>query len=63
MRRDNWEQVFKQIFREKDIILAKLRELEPIRNAIAHVRELSQSQLQKLKLYSEDIVSCTEKRG
>lgn len=61
IRRDNWEQVFKQIFREKDIILAKLRELEPIRNAIAHVRELSQTQLQKLKLYSEDIVLCIQK--
>jgi len=62
IRRDNWEQVFKQIFREKDIILAKLKELEPIRNAVAHVRDLSQRQLAKLRLYSEDIVSCTEKR-
>lgn len=61
MRRDNWEQVFKQIFQEKEIILAKLRELEPIRNAIAHVRELSQTQLQKLELYSEDIVLCIQK--
>lgn len=61
IRRDNWEQVFKRIFQDRDIILAKLRELESIRNAIAHVRELSQSQLQKLKLYSEDIVLCIEK--
>lgn len=61
-RRDNWEQVFRQIFEEKDIILAKLRELEPIRNAIAHVRELSQAQVQKLKLYSEDVISCIEIR-
>jgi hypothetical protein len=58
--KDNWEQVFKQIFREKDIILAKLKELEPVRNAIAHVRDLSHTQLQKLKLYSEDIISCIQ---
>jgi len=61
MRRDNWEHVFEQIFREKDIILAKLKELEPIRNAVAHVRDLSHTQLQKLKLYSEDVVLCIQK--
>lgn len=61
MRRDNWRQVFEPIFKDKEIISAKLRELEPIRNAIAHVRELSRTEADKLKLYSEDIISCIEK--
>lgn len=60
-RRDNWRQVFEQVFKDKEIISAKLRELEPIRNAIAHVRELSRTEAEKLKLYSEDIVSCIER--
>ena len=57
-RRDNWNQAFKTIFKDKDAISVKLRELEPIRNAIAHFRELSRRELDKLKLLSEDIVSC-----
>jgi hypothetical protein len=58
VRRNNWREVFKQVFKDKDIISTKLRELEPIRNAIAHFRELNQAESDKLKLYSEDIISC-----
>ena len=57
-RRDNWNQVFKRIFRDREAISVKLRELEPIRNAIAHFRWLSRRELDKLKLLSEDIISC-----
>jgi len=56
-RKDNWEQVFKTIFKDKEAISVKLRELEPIRNAIAHFRELSPRELEKLKLLSEEIIS------
>jgi hypothetical protein len=59
-RRDNWREAFREVFKDKEIISAKLRELEPIRNAIAHSRELNQSELSKLKLYSKDILSCIE---
>jgi hypothetical protein len=60
-RRDNWRTVFEPIFKDKEIISAKLRELEPIRNAVAHVRELSRTEADKLNLYSKDIMSCIEK--
>lgn len=57
-RRDNWKQVFKEIFKDKEAISVKLRELEPIRNAIAHFRGLSRREVDKLKLLSEEIISC-----
>jgi len=57
-RRDNWKQVFKGIFKDRDSISVKLRELEPIRNAIAHFRGLSRRELDKLKLLSEEVTSC-----
>ena len=60
-RKDNWREVFEPVFKDKDIVSAKLRELEPIRNTIAHVRELGQPEVEKLKLYCEDIISCIEK--
>jgi len=59
-RRNNWREAFREVFKDKQIISAKLRELEPIRNAIAHSRELNQTELSKLKLYSKDILSCIE---
>jgi len=40
LRRDDWDQVFAPIFKEKEVISAKLRELEPVRNALAHFRKL-----------------------
>jgi len=57
-RRDNWKQVFKPIFKDEEIISSKLRELEPIRNAIAHNRELTSHEKERLKLLAIDIVSC-----
>lgn len=54
----NWNQVFKEVFKDKLFIVTKLRELEPIRSAIAHARDISAKDLQKLKLYSEEIMVC-----
>ena len=61
LRRDNWKDKFQKVFKDKEIVSAKLRELEPIRNAIAHSRELNKTEFNKLKLYSEDLCSCIEK--
>jgi len=61
-RRDNWEQVFKEIFKDRETISVKLKELEPIRNAIAHFRELSRRELEKLKLLFEEIITCISTR-
>jgi len=57
-RRDNWKQAFKEIFKDREAISVKLKELEPIRNSIAHFRELSRQELDKLKLLSGEIISC-----
>lgn len=44
------------IFKEEELIISKLRELEPIKNDIAHSRDLTRQQFERLKLNSEDIM-------
>lgn len=56
LKRDNWEQVFSSTFRDKEMISAKLRELEPIRNAVSHFRALNKRQQAQLELYASDIL-------
>jgi len=55
-RKDNWVQLFKPFFGDQLIISAKFRELDPIRNAIAHPRPLNNRQITKLRLYSAEII-------
>lgn len=57
LRKDNWEEAFSPVFKDKEIISAKLKELEPIRNAVAHFRDLNHSEIQKLRLYAKEIVA------
>jgi len=54
----NWKQVFQKFFKSKLFVAAKLKELEPIRRAIAHGRDISMKELQKLKLYREELMAC-----
>jgi hypothetical protein len=58
LRKDNWEQIFSKVFKDKEIVSAKLKELEHIRNNIAHSRELKHQEIQKLVLYSKDLLFC-----
>ncbi len=44
-KRDNWQKVFQRIFKRKEILIADLRKLEPIRNDIAHNRKVDSSSL------------------
>lgn len=60
LRRDNWRNIFERIFKDKVILEAKLKELEPIRNDIAHNRKLTVEQFEILKLYSSHIIKCIE---
>jgi len=62
-RRDNWNQVFELVFKDKEIVSAKLRELEPIRNSIAHSRELSAEEGDKLRIYAREIIEAMRNRG
>ena len=57
-RRDNWNAVFEKIFGNSERLILKLNELEPIRNAIAHSRNISQRDLLKLQLYTEEITTA-----
>ena len=50
-RNDNWQKVFKPIFRDRDDFGVSLRRLHPIRKAIAHSRPLGRSEV--LTLMSE----------
>lgn len=54
-KRDNWNNAFKEIFYNKEELLAKLSELEPIRNSIMHSRNLKEREKHRLQLYSDDI--------
>lgn len=58
IRNDNWEDVFKNIFRDKNAISVKLKELEPIRRAIGHSRKLSKEDKKRLRFYSQEIISA-----
>jgi hypothetical protein len=40
-RADNWKEIFRDIFFEQELISAKFKELNPIRNKIAHSRDLT----------------------
>jgi len=56
-RRDNWRDVFSQIFGDLDAIKVKLKELTNIRNSIAHNRQLTTEQKEKFALLSREITS------
>ena len=57
-RKDNWRDVFRATFKDEEILRAKLRELEAIRNDIAHVRTLAAAQRTKLSLYSSELLGA-----
>lgn len=55
-RDDNWREVFKQIFRNKDDFKATLTKLISIRNKIAHMRPLNTREKKILDALSEDLL-------
>lgn len=57
-RKDNWNEAFKHVFGDPEIISAKLKELEPIRNVIAHNRELTNRDMKRLEYLASDITWC-----
>lgn len=51
-KRDNWREVFKPYFKDKEATTSKLKELEPLRIIIAHnKRSLRKDEEQRVKLY------------
>ena len=62
-RKDNWRRIFAKFFIDEAWIKTKLvLELTPIRNNIAHNRELSFESIQKLTLATEEILRCIQKK-
>lgn len=53
---DNWDRAFRDSLLNREIVIAKLMELEPIRNAIAHHRELSPEQATLLRIYAQHLM-------
>lgn len=49
-RDDNWDEAFKEVLLHREIVVGKLAELEPIRNNLAHHRDLSTDEQQVLAL-------------
>ena len=60
-RKDNWRDAFKAVFRDEEILRAKLRELEDIRNDVAHSRSLTSLQRRKLQVYVSDLCTSIER--
>ena len=56
IKKDNWENIFQHVFRDKNSISVKLKEIEPIRNAISHTRNLDSLEIRNIKFYSEEIL-------
>jgi hypothetical protein len=47
--KDNWRDAFQEFFGDKDVFCGGLRELEPVRNKIAHSRRISDNEIHMLK--------------
>jgi hypothetical protein len=58
LRKDNWRSCFKNIFKDEQITGSKIKELEPLRNSIAHGRELTKRQEDKLVMLTEELLEC-----
>ena len=58
-KKDNWP-AFEKVFGDKEYTISRLKQLEVIRNVVMHPqpgRILSNSQLEKLKLFAEEILA------
>lgn len=55
---DNWRDVFEQVFQRKDVVIGALRSIEPLRNAIAHNRRVSKSDVELVKAALSQVRTC-----
>ena len=59
--KDNWNTIFREVFGDENMLRTKFKELKPIRDARAHSRDVSASQMQRLQLYSDDLIGLIQK--
>jgi len=57
-RSDNWRDVFQTTFKRKDLLIATLSGLEPIRNKIAHNRKATSGDLSVVQAAYQEVVSA-----
>lgn len=55
-QKNNWNDIFRHVFHDKTAISGKLKEIDPIRNAISHTRNLDVYEVKQIKFYSEEIL-------
>jgi len=55
---NNWQDVFSKFFKATSFIETRLGELEPVRNDLAHSRSLTPRTIDKLRIYSEELLEC-----
>jgi len=55
-QKNNWNDIFQHVFHDKTAISGKLKEIDPIRNAISHTRNLDVYEVRQIKFYSEEIL-------
>jgi hypothetical protein len=55
-QKNNWNDIFRDVFHDKVAISGKLKAIEPIRNTISHTRNLDPHEIKQLKFYSEEIL-------
>lgn len=55
-QKNNWNDIFQYVFRDKTAISGKLKEIDPIRNAISHTRNLDSYEVKQIRFYSEEIL-------
>lgn len=52
----NWQQAFSPVFVDVDALRVKLRELEPTRNDVAHSRQITDANADRLRLYARELI-------
>jgi hypothetical protein len=57
LEEQNWQRAFSTVFVDRDALKVKLHELEPIRNDLAHSRQITTANADRLRLYAYELAS------
>ncbi len=62
LENNNWALVFSRFFKTQSFVEVRLGELEPIRNDIAHSRSITPVTVEKLRMFSTELINCMKLR-
>lgn len=57
----NWNGCFDAVFKSQSFIEVRLSELEPVRNDVAHSRDVGATAAAKLRIYAAELKACIER--